>query len=208
MIGVINTRDTGAHWFLLDDTGNTYLGPISSGFMMISDLKISDDSRYLAVLSVGEGHPLLEVIDISQLVQRKTYQVLQKVDPYPGTLIIDSWKDGQLYLKSDMLLTEYDPVTDRVSDSMSLSWDETFALNIVTGRIAGISDGAKNPAGHYMEVLLDQHAADSEKDVALARLVSLHSKEMTLPYLLKVLDQETDPKRMNMLLDMINKLRE
>ena len=91
---------------------------------------------------------------------------------------------------------------------MRLSADETFALNIVSGQVSAVSDGAKNPAEHYAKILLDENAGDAAKNAALNKLMTMHSKELTLQYLLKVLDQEKNPERINRLLDLINKLRE
>jgi len=207
-VGVVNTSNAGPQWFLLKGDGNQHIGSISPGFNIIANLKSSENGQYLAVLSVGEGHPVIDVIDANQLLSKKTYQIVQHLDPYPGTILLDAWKGMILQVKSDMLLTERDQKTGRVPSDMNLSWQETFSLNVVTGQISGISEGAKNPAEHYTKILLDPNASDAAKDVALGKLMALHSEELTLQYLLKVLDQEKDPKRINRLLDLINKVRE
>ena len=151
---------------------------------------------------------MLEIVDLSRFLRTQSFQVLQKIDPYPGNISIESWNGSQLHISSNMLLTHRDKATGRTSPDMALTWQETFALNVLTGEISGVSDGAKNPAEHYAQVLLDQNATESEKDVALAKLLSLHSGELSLAELVKVLDREQDPKRMNKLLDEINRLRE
>ncbi len=207
-ICVVNTNNAGAQWFLVTSTGNQYIGPVSPGFKTVNMLKASQDGRYLAVHTVAEGHPLLDVIDLQQLLQSKSYQVLHSIDPYPGHVELDEWKGGQLYIKSDMLLTHPDKETGRYSADAGLSWMETFAMNAANGQISGVSDGARNPAEHYAQVLLDQNATESQKDKALVKLLTTHSGQLGLPLLIELLEQEQNPKRMNKLLDEINALRE
>ena len=207
-LSVINTNNTGAQWFLLRSGENQHLGPISPGFKFIHAIRASEDGRYLAVILIGEGHSLLEIIDLPQLLQKKSYRVFQTIDPYPGNIEIDSWNGGQLRVKSDVLLTHRDKSTGRIPPDMVLSWQETFILDILTGQISGASDGGGEPAEHYARMLLDQHTTEAEKDRALAKLLSVHSGEISLPFLLKVLEREQDPRRMNLLLDEISKLRE
>lgn len=207
---VINTQNEGPQWFLLNTQGigiNEQLGFISASLGLINSIKASPDGRYLAVVSIGEGHPMLEVIDLPQLLQTKSYRVLQSVDPYPGSIEIQEWKGSQLYIQSDMLLTERDAQTRRVPSEYALSWQETFALNVVSGGITGISEGAKNPFEHYTQILLNQQASELEKDVALAKLFSLDHGELTLAIIVKLLEHEQDPKRINKLLDHLSKLR-
>lgn len=208
---VINTQNEGPQWFLLNTfvSGvNEQLGAISDGPRNISGIKASPDGQYLAVISSGEGHPLLEVVDLPQLLGQKTYQAFQTLDPSPGFIEIQEWKGNQLYVKSDILLTEMDRETGKVPDEYALSWQETFALNPVSGAITGVSEGAKNPAEHYTQILLNPQAGELEKDVALAKLLSLKQKELTLSKLIQLLEQEQDPKRINKLLDQIGKLRD
>ncbi len=207
---VINTSNEGPQWFLLnsDQQGvNERIGSISAALALITDIKASLDGKYLAVLSVGEGHPMLEVIDLPQLLQEKKYAVLHKIDPYPGIVEIQSWDGIQLQVGSDMLLTYRDKTDGRVPPELKLSWQETFALNVLTGEISGVSEGARNPVEHYSRTLMDQQASEAEKDVALSKLLSSGSEEVTMSYLLKVLEQEQNPKRIIQLLDVINTLR-
>ena len=208
---VINTHNEGPQWFLLStDAGitNERIGTLAPALHVVTAIKASTNGRYLAVHSVGEGHPVIEIIDLSKLLQKKTYHVLQTIDPYPGTIKIHSWDGTQLLVECDMLLTHLDKTQGRAPEELALSWQEVFAVNALTGEISGFSDGAKNPAEHYSKVLLDKLASDAEKDMALTKLLNLHSRTLTLPYLIQVLDQEQDPKRINKILDKINKLRQ
>ena len=207
---VINTSNEGPQWFLLssDVLGmNERLGFFSAALMLITEIKASADGKYLAVLSVGEGHPMLEVIDLSKLFQKKSYTVLHTIDPYPGFVNIRSWEGTQLQIDSDVLLTRRDKKTGRVPPELTLSASEIFVLNVLTGEISGVSEGAKNPSEHYSRVLMDQKASETEKDAALSILLTLNPDEKTISYLLNVLEQEKDPKRILKLLDEISKLR-
>jgi hypothetical protein len=207
---VINTSNEGPQWFLLNsDLGGVHkrIGSISAASGLISDIKVAPDGKYAAILSVGEGHPLLEVIDLPKLLQEKTYTVLHKLDPYPGVIEIHSWDGDRLQVNSDMLLTDRDKSNGRVSENLRLSWQETFALNVLTGEISGISDGAKNPVEHYSRVLMDQQTSEAEKDMALSKLLASDSKDMAISFLLEILEKEQNPKRIIRLLEEIDKLR-
>jgi len=186
---------------------NERIGSISAASGLISDIKAAPDGKYAAVLSVGEGHPILEVIDLPKLLQEKTYTVLHKIDPYPGVIEIRSWNGVRLQVSSDMLLTYRDKTDGRVPEDLRLSWQETFALDVLTGDISGISEGAKNPAEHYSRVLMDQQTSEAEKDTALSKLLASGSDDMAISFLLKILDKEQDPKRIIKLLEEIDKLR-
>lgn len=208
---VINTSNEGPQWFVLSSDNwnlNERIGSISGTLPLISDIKASPDGNSLAVISVGEGHPVLEVIDLALLLQEKKYHVLQKIDPYPGTIEIRSWEDSvRLHIASDMPLTRIDKTSGRVPPDLAFSWQETFALDILTGEISGVSEGAINPAEHYSRVLMNQQANESEKDAALSKLLRLDSEEMTMLYLIKLLDKEQDPKRVLKILEELEKLR-
>ena len=207
---VINTSNEGPQWFLLNSVlrgENERIASISAASELISDIKAAPDGEYLAVLSVGEGHPVLEVIDLPKLLEEKTYTVLHKLDPYPGVIEIHSWDGVRLQVSSDMLLTYRDKTDGRVPEDLRLSWQETFALNVLTGEISGVSDGAKNPAEHYSRVLMDQQTSEAEKDAALSKLLASDSDDMAISFLLKILEKEQNPKRILRLLDEIDKLR-
>jgi hypothetical protein len=207
---VIHTNNEGPQWFLLSSTGwnlNERIGSVSATQGLITALKASPDGKFLAVLSVSEGHPMLEVVDLKQLLSEKTYTVLQEINPYPGTIEILSWEGDLLQVSSDMLLTQMYPSSKQVPAELRLSWSETFSLQPITGKISGISEGAKNPAEHYSKTLLDPQATDAEKDLALSKLITMQSEQVSVSYLLEVLDQEQDPRRINKLLDEIAKLR-
>lgn len=210
-IGVVNSSPDGAQWFWLNAPGsgmNESLGTVETAFSLVSSLKVSPDGRYLAVLSVGEGHPIIEVVDLLELLNRQQYTVLHAINPYPGVAYLEGWQGMELQIGSDMLLTHRDPVTNDVPEQFMLLGDEIFGLNVVTGVIRGVSEGAKSPAKHYARVLMDQQADEHSKTQALTGLLSLKEHDLTEEDFFKMLEQEDDPEHIIKLLEAIEQLRQ
>ncbi len=208
---VINTSNEGPQWFLLSsDTWNLNLrlGSLDAAFMTISNILASPDGKFLAVISVGEGHPILEVVNLPLLLQEKRYQVLHEFDPYPGVISLHSWNGAELQVYSNMLLPRRDRATGRVPTEYMLDNDELFALNALTGEIRAVSEGAKNPIEHYADTLFDQQAEEIEKDEALTRILMLDiENEAKIKHLLEILEAEQDPERINRILDELKQLQ-
>ena len=61
----------------------------------------SADGHWLAVLSVGEGHPWLEIVDLPAL-RRGEYRATCSVNPYPGVLSLVAWLGEALRIGSDV----------------------------------------------------------------------------------------------------------
>jgi hypothetical protein len=140
LLCVINTEDeTGAHWFILKDMGRSReIGFNLSCLHLVDHILPSTDNKYLAVLSVGEGHPIVEVIDLEKFRLQSKYVVLQEIDPYPGTVSIDRWDGSYLIVNSNMPLT-LRKEDGRVDPDHLLPKDETFSLDVATGEIKSIT---------------------------------------------------------------------
>jgi len=206
----VNSAD-GAQWFWLNapHSGmNEPLGTIEAAFFLVDSIKASPDGRYLAVMSVGEGHPIIEVVDLPQLLRQRQYTVLHSINPYPGVAYLEVWQGAELHITSDMLLTHQDPVTGDVPENFMLAGDEVFALNVVTGAIRGVSEGAASPAKHYSGILTDPLADDGSKMQALTGLLSLENHELSIEDLFKIIEQEENPERLIKLLEVIEQLRQ
>lgn len=136
LLCVINTEDeNGAYWFILKDMGRSReIGSNLSCLHQVDHILPSPDNRHLAVLSVGEGHPILEVIDLEKLRLQSKYVVLQEIDPYPGTVSIDRWDGSYLIVYSNVPLT-LRKEDGRVDPDHLLPKDEAFSLDVVTGEI-------------------------------------------------------------------------
>jgi len=139
---IMTPQDGGSYWFLLKEFGNFKLGENLSSFYQVDCFLASPDGKYLAVTSVGEGHPLLEVVDLEVLRKQGKYKVLQELNPYPGVISILHWDDSQLILSSDAPLDEMKKGLDITTDQL-LPEDKPFSLNIATGAIKRVTE--KNP---------------------------------------------------------------
>ena len=61
----------------------------------------SADGRWLALLTVGEGHPWLEIVDLPAL-RSGEYRAACSINPFPGVLSLDAWLGGALRIGSDV----------------------------------------------------------------------------------------------------------
>jgi hypothetical protein len=144
LLCVINTEDEdGDHWFILKDMGHSReIGSNLSCLYQVHQILPSPDHRYLAVLSVGEGHPMVEVIDLGKLRLHSKYVVLQTIDPYPGTVSIDRWEGAHLIVSSNIPLTQRKE-DGRVDPDLVMPKDEAFSLDVATGEIKSSSTDEK-----------------------------------------------------------------
>lgn len=136
LLCVINTEDeNGAYWFILKDMGHSReIGHGLSCLLLVDQILPSPDHKYLAVVSVGEGHPLAEVIDLEKLRLQSKYVVLQEIDPYPGVVSLDRWEGSYLIVNSDMPLPQRKE-NGRVDPDLILPKEEAFSLDVATGEI-------------------------------------------------------------------------
>jgi hypothetical protein len=144
---VINTDDEkGAYWFILN--GGYYnshvLGTGLSAFHLVSQILASPDKKYLAVLSVGEGHPEIEVVNLRELKENKKYKILHEINPYPGGVTMENWEEDKLIINCDVPLTlrkkdGIDSNLIRVDACLLMEKSEKFALDPATGKINSIT---------------------------------------------------------------------
>jgi hypothetical protein len=132
---IILTREEGnAYWFLIRELDNLKLGKNLSSLWQVDSLLPSPDGKYLAVLSVGEGHPILEIVDLQTLRTQKKYMVLKELNPYPGIIYIQQWQPGQLIVESDMPLN-LKKKNENFDLDQQLKEVKPFSINITTGTI-------------------------------------------------------------------------
>lgn len=99
-------------------------------------VEISPQDEYMAVLSEGEGHPIVEIFEIKKIFSQRDgledemISSTLSVDPYPGTIWIRGWKsDTLLLIDSDMPLNFLDkkerrvPLRDPGSETQEFLWD-------------------------------------------------------------------------------------
>ncbi len=80
------------------------LGCDLSAMHQIYDVQIAPDGQYLLVMSVGEGHPMLELVAAEPLFDRGEYRAQCTLNPYPGTFGVVTWQDNGLLVISDVEL--------------------------------------------------------------------------------------------------------
>ena len=127
-------------WSLACESRNTIdLGCGLSALHAVGALSPSPDGRWLGVVTVGEGHPILEVVDLKSLLAGQGYQVLTSINPYPGTINLQGWKDSALLITSDMPLPEL-PLAEGDSDPASrvLPSQQVFALEPGTWKVQAV----------------------------------------------------------------------
>lgn len=107
-----------------------FLGDGLSAMYQVAQLLPSPDHRWLAVVSVGEGHPILEIVDAQKLLRQQEYAVAHEINPYPGTLLADRWDGDALLISSDVAL-ELGERRDRAASDPLLP--ETGEFRLVAG---------------------------------------------------------------------------
>lgn len=151
----------------------------------------SPDGRFLAVVSAGEGHPSLEVLDLPALIRNKKPIQLLLIDSYPGDVSIGKWQDGRLLISSDMLLTR------RSKDgraSVEFMEAQTFSWNPADGKIEAVSEAARDPETYFTKQLSSPFLDARDSAVNWVRLLKA---KQALPVLKKMLptaspDQKKD----------------
>jgi hypothetical protein len=73
-----------------------------SAMHQIDSIVAAPNRKYLSVVSVGEGHPILEIVALKPLLDQGSYQVACTINPYPGTLTSVDWQGDRLSIHSDV----------------------------------------------------------------------------------------------------------
>ena len=169
-IRVVTTEKFDSKWHVRRPgaTKDDLIGTNITSMGEVYELKPSPNGRYLAVLSVGEGHPELEVVDLPLLVRRGQFKVLRGIDPYPGGVGIDRWDGARLIVGCDMLLTRRGK-DGRVPYALQMEGAEQYALDIPSGAAEPLTAGAKDPLGYFIKQLSSKDAGLREAAVLALR---------------------------------------
>jgi hypothetical protein len=100
------------------------LGCDVTALHQIVSIQASPDQRHLAVMTVGEGHPILEIVALQALVAQGEYAVRCTFNPYPGTIWVSGWQPGGLHIGSDVDLQL--EAQEQRADSM---FDRSYSLS-------------------------------------------------------------------------------
>lgn len=102
-------------------------------------VSVSPDDNLLAVVSVGEGHPVLEIFSLNEVFsirdgwEDEAVEPLLTIDPYPGWVSIDGWESPTvLEVTSDMPLNRLDKSERRVRGVFSDDPERRYFWNIET----------------------------------------------------------------------------
>jgi hypothetical protein len=106
---IVNFRDSlepallFANIYLLGPDGqNRLLCSKDSGLYNVYFALVSPDSKYLAVYTVGEGHPWIDIYDLQLLISEGKILALGGIQPYPGNVDMIKWKGKALMVESDI----------------------------------------------------------------------------------------------------------
>lgn len=134
-------------WYSLGESHKLERLPFYTGtaFQSVDQISISPDDKWIAVITVGEGHPLIAVYDLQSVLHgddadynregKKGFTPLF-VDPYPGYVEIIAWKGDNLMINSDVALDYLDKKERKVLDERyGSSVDGKFVWHIPTDRI-------------------------------------------------------------------------
>lgn len=106
----IRSDEREACWHLLCGSAEpTLLGCDLTAMHQVTSLSVSPDRKRLAVISVGEGHPIIELVDLPRLLKQRKYTSLCTFNPFPGTLNVTGWNKSEALVESDVLLTTDNP---------------------------------------------------------------------------------------------------
>lgn len=84
------------------DAAPRTLGCDATALHQVADVRVAPGQQWMAVISVGEGHPMLEVVALSDWIAGQPYRAQCTINPYPGTIHAERWDDGRLGLASDV----------------------------------------------------------------------------------------------------------
>ncbi|MBN2695591.1 hypothetical protein JXR93_13095 [bacterium] len=135
----------GTIWGLIKDNRFHFLvkSPGISFFKLDSFL-ISPDERYMLTLSVGEGHPILEIFEIEMFFNfegnEELIDPIFSLNPYPLWANFEEWKGDNIILSSEIDLTKTED--ERVAELEKESSDSKsevklfkFSWSVKTGEL-------------------------------------------------------------------------
>ncbi len=142
---VISTNEE-SHWFLFSPHNYTLKLEITSSFLNVTDFQISPNQQWLAVASIGEGHPALDIFPLPPLLAQQTAEARYNINPYPGSVDIEQWQDAtHLQINTDRWLPYNAPLRDEYS--------AIFVLNVETGEYSTEDKTLQNPIEYYKDWL-------------------------------------------------------
>ncbi len=120
-------RDEQAACWRLDcvDAAPKQLDCDTTALHQVVDVQIAPDRRWMAVTSVGEGHPMLELVPLTEFLAGKPYRAQCTINPYPGSVYFAGWAQGKLRLGSDVDLS----IEDTEARAAGIGEERHYLLN-------------------------------------------------------------------------------
>jgi len=135
LLRVAGSEQTGAQWFHQQGLGLREIPAPPVALFPVSAVP-SPDGRFLAVLSVGEGHPVLDLLELRRVLGGSHgTQSLRTIDPYPGGLELLGWEGNRLKVSSDRPLAECCDAMGRIPGDDVSGQAVTFFVDPATGAV-------------------------------------------------------------------------
>jgi hypothetical protein len=172
-------------WYLLGNTSfPDRLEKVPDSMLLVTEILLSPSQKFLAIASVGEGHPYITVVELAPLLHKELAKTLVAVNPYPSSANIIGWEGKadkeRLVIESDRLLSE---------QNQDLFKNQKFAVEANTGKIRAVSPELQLAIPYYVKLL---QQSDKPSDEIVETLASLARGEKRL-LLKQALERETKP---------------
>ena len=177
-------------WTLVSRQGKEKrLGDHPAAMNAIHQLSASPDGRFLAVLSAGEGHPVLEISPLAPLLQGHDLAPRITLNPYPQGITVRGWERDGLRVATPVLLTRagrdgFVPIV------LDLEEDQDFLVDPTRRQVSALSERARHPEAWFRSRL----ASDKPTHVltAASALATLGATS-ALPDLRRALGSTQEP---------------
>ncbi len=106
---------------------------------LVNEISISPNDRYIAIVSVGEGHLVLQIFDLKEILNSYEYYEEKKftqigfINPYPGYISIESWRGENIIVSSDIPLNISDK-TKMLESGDEAKYEWNFRKNKIKKR--------------------------------------------------------------------------
>lgn len=124
------------HW-QAKGTEDSQVLNLQPSFLLTDNFQLSPSGQFLAVVSVGEGHSILEVFDVTDWFSGQAVSAaLHTINPYPGWIQVGDWTDKGLQLLTDRILPIQLVRHSAVDELPQASAEEvTYWFNPFTGQL-------------------------------------------------------------------------
>lgn len=132
VICAVDNEEQGVH-LVIYRGGETFIRR-APGLYALHDAAADSSGSYMWLITVGEGHPWLTVVDIGSIARdgiENDPEALVMVDPYPGW-IEAQFNGSQLYVRSDINLTHQGEMRD---ESGNDGIEYIFRIDMESGKL-------------------------------------------------------------------------